>query len=174
MFEGKHLTLEGIQEIVNIKASINLGLTENLNKAFSNTIPVAIPVVENLTSLDPNWVAGFVYFPYYPLWGLSPLGIRVKGEGCFFIGKHKIEKTPGWKVSTFFLISQHKCDEALLRSFIHYFNCGSYYSHSKRNTGEYKCQDFQDNFEKIRGFFFKYPLRVLKSKIFKIDLKHYN
>ena len=54
MFEGKHLTLEGIQEIVNIKASINLGLTENLNKAFSNTIPVAIPVVENLTSLDPN------------------------------------------------------------------------------------------------------------------------
>ena len=149
VFEGKHLTLEGIQEIVNIKASINLGLNENLNKAFPNTIPVVRPIVENLTSFDPNWVAGFV-----------------SGEGCFFIGKHKIEKTPGWKVSTAFLISQHKRDEALLRSFIHYFNCGSYSSHSKRNTGEYKCQDFQDNFEKIRGFFFKYPLRGIKVKDF--------
>lgn len=60
VFEGKHLTLEGIQEIVNIKASINLGLTENLYEAFSNAIPVARPVVENLIYLDPNWVAGFV------------------------------------------------------------------------------------------------------------------
>lgn len=147
VFEGKHLTLEGIQEIVNIKASINLGLTENLYEAFSNAIPVARPVVENLTYLDPNWVAGFV-------------------SGGFFIGKHKIGKTPGWKVSTVFLISQHKRDEALLRSFIDYFNCGSYYSHSKRNTGEYKCQDFQDSLEKIIGFFFKYPLRGIKVKDF--------
>lgn len=149
VFEGRHLTLEGVQEIVNIKASINLGLTENLNKAFPNTIPVARPAVENFTDPDPNWVAGFV-----------------SGEGCFFIGKHKINKTPGWKVSTSFSISQHKRDEALLRSFIYYFDCGSYSSHSKRNTGEYKCQDFQDNFEKIRGFFLKYPLQGIKVKDF--------
>ena len=39
MLNKEHSTLEGIQKIVNIKASLNTGLAENLNKAFPNTIP---------------------------------------------------------------------------------------------------------------------------------------
>lgn len=31
---GKHLSIEGLQEIVNIRASINLGLSEDLKAAF--------------------------------------------------------------------------------------------------------------------------------------------
>jgi hypothetical protein len=39
MLNKEHNTLEGIKKIVNIKASLNTGLTENLNKAFPNTLP---------------------------------------------------------------------------------------------------------------------------------------
>jgi len=42
---GRHTTLEGLQEIVNIKASLNKGLTERLLLAFPQTIPVIRPIV---------------------------------------------------------------------------------------------------------------------------------
>jgi len=41
----EHLTPEGLQEIVNIKASINKGLPENFKDSFPDTIPVARPLV---------------------------------------------------------------------------------------------------------------------------------
>jgi hypothetical protein len=40
-----HLNLNGIQKIVNIRASINRGITPILIKAFPNTIPVPRPVL---------------------------------------------------------------------------------------------------------------------------------
>lgn len=38
----KHLTQSGLQDIVNIKASLNIGLSESLRLAFPNTIAVKI------------------------------------------------------------------------------------------------------------------------------------
>ena len=38
----KHLTITGIESLVSIKASINLGLKDNLNKSFSSVVPVAL------------------------------------------------------------------------------------------------------------------------------------
>lgn len=34
--EGRHLTLEGLNEILNIKSAMNLGLSENLRNEFSS------------------------------------------------------------------------------------------------------------------------------------------
>lgn len=55
---GEHTTAEGIQTIVNIRASLNLGLTEALKKAFPMYTPVARPrelkIIEH-----PQWIAGF-------------------------------------------------------------------------------------------------------------------
>src|SRR5205085_8504818 len=42
---GRHTTLDGLQEIVNIRASLNRGLTERLLLAFPQTIPVIRPIV---------------------------------------------------------------------------------------------------------------------------------
>ena len=42
-----HLTFEGLQEIVNIRASLNLGLTPKLKEIFPKTLPVARPKVAN-------------------------------------------------------------------------------------------------------------------------------
>lgn len=39
MLNKEHSTLEGIQKIVNIRASLNTGLTENLKKGFPDTLP---------------------------------------------------------------------------------------------------------------------------------------
>jgi hypothetical protein len=41
----EHLTIEGLKDIVNIKASINLGLPDKLKVAFPNTVPVIRPIV---------------------------------------------------------------------------------------------------------------------------------
>lgn len=43
MQRKEHLTDKGVQTIVNIRASLNLGLTDDLKVAFPKTIPVKRP-----------------------------------------------------------------------------------------------------------------------------------
>ena len=58
MQRGEHLTIEGIQKIVNIRASLNKGLTTVLKTAFPNSITFSIlPVPLNNTKLHPQWIA---------------------------------------------------------------------------------------------------------------------
>ena len=52
MLNKEHNTLEGIQKIVNIKASLNLGLSEDLKEAFPNT--VSIKKLENCAASQKN------------------------------------------------------------------------------------------------------------------------
>jgi hypothetical protein len=47
MKSKEHLTDEGIKKIVAIKASVNRGLSADLNAAFPNIDPVPRPIVEN-------------------------------------------------------------------------------------------------------------------------------
>jgi hypothetical protein len=52
---GEHLTKEGLQKIINIRASINKGLTNSLVKAFPNSIPFPRPPVSiNNEKLHPQ------------------------------------------------------------------------------------------------------------------------
>ena len=43
MSQKKHLIKQGLQALINIRASLNLGLSESLKIAFPNTIPVSRP-----------------------------------------------------------------------------------------------------------------------------------
>lgn len=54
MIQKKHVTLEGLQQIINIKASMNLGLSDALKSAFPNFIQVERPKVELIERPDPN------------------------------------------------------------------------------------------------------------------------
>lgn len=45
MLNQEHLKENGLQEIVNIRASLNLGLSDVLKAAFPNTIPILRPIV---------------------------------------------------------------------------------------------------------------------------------
>lgn len=66
MLDKTHFTLEGLREIISIRASINWGLSENLQKIFPNIAPVTRPLIEESSIPDPNWLSGFV-----------------SGDGCF-------------------------------------------------------------------------------------------
>jgi hypothetical protein len=50
-----HLTVEGLNQIVNIKASLNLGLSDMLKSEFAGYTPVKRPVINyHNVILDPN------------------------------------------------------------------------------------------------------------------------
>jgi len=49
--EGVHLSAKGLQEIVNIRGSMNLGLSDSLKTVFPNTVLVARPLIENITTI---------------------------------------------------------------------------------------------------------------------------
>jgi hypothetical protein len=51
---GGHLTLEGLQEIINIRASINLGLSEDLKASFPLTEEISRVLVENKNIPSPK------------------------------------------------------------------------------------------------------------------------
>jgi hypothetical protein len=53
MKNKKHLTKEGLQQIVNLRASMNLGLSDKLKKAFPDVIPVKRPLVVDQKIKDP-------------------------------------------------------------------------------------------------------------------------
>jgi hypothetical protein len=54
VIEGEHLSAKGLQEIVNIRASINLGLSDSLKTIFPDTVPVTRPKIENSTIPHPE------------------------------------------------------------------------------------------------------------------------
>lgn len=49
-----HLTADGLKEIVSIKASMNLGLSESLKTVFPNVIPVSRPLTIGQKIQDPS------------------------------------------------------------------------------------------------------------------------
>jgi hypothetical protein len=50
----EHLTERGLQEIVNLRASLNLGLSDKLKGAFPNTIPVERKIFTKQQIPDPQ------------------------------------------------------------------------------------------------------------------------
>jgi len=55
----EHLTMEGLKKVVAIKASINLGLSDELKEAFPDILPVQRPLVTDIKIQDPNWLVGY-------------------------------------------------------------------------------------------------------------------
>jgi hypothetical protein len=149
MQSGEHLTIEGLQKIINIRASLNKGLTTSLVEAFPNSIPFSrLPVPLNNAKLHPQWIAGFT-----------------SGDGCFKISiRHSKLHKAGSTVVLLYVLTQHIRDELLLKSFIDLFECGHTYSYL--NYIEFRCQSFKENYEKIIPFFSKYPILGAKAQDF--------
>ena len=104
-----HLTEVGLQQIINIRASINLGLSDLQKSKFINYKPVPRPIINYTEIPNPNWIAGFS-----------------SAEGCFLVN---ISKTYKNKISQFvqliIKISQHHRDKNLLDLIAKYLkSCG--------------------------------------------------
>ena len=141
-----HLTVEGLNKIVAIKASMNRGLSSGIEAAFPNILPVERPFIQDSPIPGPQWLAGFT-----------------SGEGCFFIVIQKSKDTKlGEAVQLKFILVQHSRDEKIMKSLIEYFKCGNLLK--KRETVHFSVTKFTDLTEKIIPFFLKYPVLGVKSK----------
>jgi len=141
MVNKKHLTPEGLNKILSLKASINLGFSDVLSQAFPNITPIPRPNVEICyTDISPNWVTGFT-----------------ESEGCFLIHIQQSSRSKlGKTVKLCFKISQHERDQELLYLIMKYFKCGTL--HTNGNSKEIIVTRFQDVLNIVIPFFDKYPL----------------
>jgi hypothetical protein len=144
----EHLTNKGLRKIIALRASLNLGLSEELKTAFPDIIPTVRPLVQCQKIQDANWLAGFA-----------------SAEGCFMVGVRKDKNySTGFQVNLIFLVTQHVRDEQLMNSLTEYLNCGNL--HKKREVFEYQVSKFADLTDRIIPFFNKYPILGQKSKDF--------
>jgi len=97
-----------IIKFINIRASINKGLTPILKSSFDNIIPVKKPDVNIIYDINPNWLAGFI-----------------EGEGCFYVNITRSKTKIGYAVNLNFTMDQHNRDEFLMEKIKNYLNCGT-------------------------------------------------
>lgn len=150
MKQKEHLNLGGLKKILAIKASINLGFSNNLNEAFPDIVPVLRPTQKTPSLItDFNWFAGFT-----------------EAEGCFFITVRKSTNSLlKESVSLRFILTQHLRDEELIRSFITILGCGRYIPRSN-NLAEFVVEKFSDINTKIVPIFERHSLHGEKRKNF--------
>ena len=167
----QHLSKEGFLQVINIKGSLNKGLSDKLKVAFPNFVSMPRPQLPK-TTLDSNlpgikyWLAGFV-----------------SGEGCFVIkvSKSKTHKL-GKSVTLNFLgprraqaqvgrppwgpVFQHKVDKNLLEKFTYFLYCGRISIKESTGIVTFSVTNFKDITEKIIPFFQEYPILGVKAKDF--------
>ena len=137
-----------MKKLISIKAALNKGLSNDLEKAFQkiniNVIPVSIPEVKLAQIINSNWLVGFV-----------------EAEGCFNVQIFKSTTKTGEAVKLSFIITQHIRDEKLMISLIELLKCGKIFKN--RETFDFKVSKLSDILNKIIPFFKKYPILGMKA-----------
>ena len=151
MNKKEHTTKEGLNKIIDIKASMNKGLdnaTNELKVAFPNINAIVRPSVLDFKIKDSYWLAGFTE-------GESNFGIRIKSSKSISTGK---------SVSLIFKITQHKRDILLMKNIEELLGCGQVNQRLEESCVDFIVTKLSDINEKIMAgplcsFFFKqYPL----------------
>ena len=150
LMENKaHLTIEGINKIINIKAAMNLGLSELLKSEFKDFILTPLwerPIIQTEIISDPYWITGFV-----------------DGEGTFDIKIYSSKTNVGFAVQLRFRIPQHERDTKLIELLLKYFSSGSVEKHTSYPAVTLVITKFTTISEKIIPFFESYPLVGVKK-----------
>lgn len=141
-----HLNIEGLLQIVNIKASINLGLSEQLKSEFENFSPVERPIIVTKNIPEPNWISGFT-----------------SGEGNFYVKIAKSSTKTGYRVQLKFRLVQHSRDKLLMQVINKYLNTGNVYNYSEKSAVVLEIVNFSDISDTIIPFFEKYPIIGIKQ-----------
>jgi hypothetical protein len=149
MEKKAHLTNEGFNQIINIKASMNLGLSELLKTEFKDFILVDRVLIDTEIVADPYWITGFV-----------------DGEGTFDIKIYSSKTNVGSAVQLRFRIPQHDRDSKLIEIIMKYFGSGSVEKHTKHPAVTLVITKFTTLTEQIIPFFESYPLVSVKKKDF--------
>ena len=139
--KGAHLTVEGLQQIINIKASMNFGVSNMIKTAFSTMDPVAREIIKTTNIPDPNWVSGFV-----------------SGEGNFDAGIREAKNAVGARVYLRFRIAQHSRDVELMKLIVSYLGVGRIEYDTRKSLVYYISAVSTDLTQAIIPFFNEYPI----------------
>ena len=147
LFNDKaHLTLEGLNELANIKSSMNLGLSDTLKLEFPTYIPVERPVINyDNVILDPDWISGFI-----------------STEGNFDVRIPSTSSKLGYRVQLRFRISQHSRDIELMKKIVEYFGSGKIYKYGGQSAISLTIVDFTDITNIIIPLLNKHPIIGIK------------
>jgi len=148
----EHLTIDGLLKLVGIKASLNLGLPHDLQKAFPLAIPVIRPSYAFSGITDPQWLAGFAS-------GDGSFGVKVANSDTIKIGQ---------RVQLRFSIGLNIRELELIKGIAAYLNVGSsqvdskyvYLTEEAVNLQVINLLDIQ---KVVIPFFVKYPILGVKS-----------
>ena len=141
-----HLSIQGLNQIINIKASMNLGLSDFLKAEFTQFAPVERKIIHTQMISDPNWVAGFV-----------------TGDGGFDVRiTQQSSNSIGFRVQLRFRISQHERDLKLMEVLVKYLGSGKIYKYPGKPAVVLTIFKFSDINSLIIPFFEKNPLLGVK------------
>lgn len=145
--KGQHLNKDGLIKIVNLKSSLNKGLSDELKINFPNLIKIERSKVNIPTDINPYWIAGFI-----------------SGDGCFSIGISKSDdhKT-GYRVKLEISFTQHVRDEVLFNKIKNVLECGFIYKYLKRNIIDLRISNIEDVYYKMIPMFNKHKIIGVKS-----------
>ena len=141
-----HLNKEGFNQILSIRAALNLGLSDELGLYFPHVEAVKKPLVQNTDSMNPYWIAGLA-----------------SGDGCFYVSLRNFLTTKtGKSVVLKFHIVQHSRDLELIKSLISHLGCGRVELALKQSAVYFVVTNLQDILGKIIPLFDKCNIQGIK------------
>ena len=142
-----HLTVEGLNQIVNLKASMNLGLSDKLKLEFPRyrVMDRSVIYCDN-PIINSSWLSGFV-----------------SAEGNFDVRTPKTNNKTGYRVQLRFRITQHIRDIKLMKKIVDYLGGGKIYKYTN-SAVHLSIVDFSLITERIIPLFKENPLVGVKSK----------
>lgn len=145
IYNKEHLTQNGLNKVIALKACLKRGLTSVMSLAFSDVIHIDRPIVNNIdVKIDPYLFAGFS-----------------SGEACFYVKIFKSKTKIGEAVLLTFQLTQHLRDEPLIRKLADYLGCGRI---SKNREGIYlDVTKFSDLTVKVIPLLKNHPILGNKS-----------
>ncbi len=135
-----------MKEIVNIKALMNLGLSNMLKSEFAEYILVERPEInyDNII-INPYWISGFV-----------------SAEGCFDVRISSTNSKLGYRMQLRFIISQHSRDLMLMQKIVKYFGSGKIYNYGGKSAVSLSIVNYIDITNIIIPLFNKNPFIGIK------------
>jgi hypothetical protein len=138
-----HLSETGLEQIVNLKASLNKGSSEFVKSRFTNIKPVNKDLIESFIIPSGHWISGFT-----------------SGEGNFDAGIRKATDSRKERVYLRFRITQHNKDRLLMELIIKTLGVGRIEVDNRKDhpTVNIIVGNFSEIYNKIIPFFDQYPI----------------
>lgn len=139
MKDKKHLTEEGLQEIVSIRLLMNKKTpVTSYTRPLIEIAPLNLPAL-NTTDITPDWLTGFT-----------------DAEGCFFFNVRENRVTAGYS------LVQHSRDLLLFNLIKDYLGYGNLIEERNREVVRIKIENFKLITEQVIPFFINNPLQSSK------------